>query len=489
MSGVAATTIYDVVTRYRIEDQATTPARRVRTEMDRTAVATRSTVANFAMLSRYVGPMLSMATAIGVTRRVVSGLNEETNRTIQLASQFNLAFKFDADPARQFAASMRESQKLVGEIISDAARLPGESKDFFGILALISGAGFRAGAGAQGVRRMTANLAMAAPFAGQNPEDAGRQAFRMLSGQTSIGDNPLFATLTASGLLPSAAKFNAQPLARRFEMLDAALKKLVDNPFFRELVTNTPDTQWSTLKDLLFGPRGIGGQLMSGPYSDIVSGLRTLNEGLSTNVPGIVAGIQNLFGLLGGVPTAAHSGMNAPIFSNEGQLGLRSSLLARSALRDLIGAKEYGYLPTADRDQITSLLSVYYRNSLHDPGGPYSEQSIAQALSGVRAQIGGREISGSDEPLARGITIPKLMEMISGSMQAARGLRAPVGELRNEEAPSVTNTFHVRIDLKTDDSPEAIALSFEKAMDRMSWAPKRARRGIAATTSPSTVSP
>jgi len=484
--GFAAQTIYSVVTRFEIDDKATAPARRVRREVEELDRRTKSTALGFGMIARYIGPMLSMAAAIGVTRRVISGLNEQTNRTIQLASQFSLAFKFDADPAKQFAASMRESQKLVREIIRDAASLPGESRDFFGILALTSGVSLRVG-GAQAARRLTSNIALASPFAGQGPEEAGRQAFRMLSGQTSIGDNPLFAMLTSSGLLPNAKTFNALSLTQRFEALDAALQKLVGNLEFRNAVIMTLDTQWSSLMENLFGPMGIGGQLLTGPFNDFVPALARLNAGLQENIPGIVAGLQNLGHLFSWTNPLPLSWMTTPMLGGE-QVGIRAGQLGKDAMMQLLDGANVGALPTSDREMISGLLSNYFNTSLNAPGS-LSEEKIKQAMHAIRARIGGREVSGSDVPLATGITIPQVMEIISGSFNKAIGSGGGPGELRNEAAPSVTNTFHVKIDLKSDVSPEAVAMKFAKGIEKLNWMPNRARRGMPLLTPRSTVTP
>ncbi|MEX2206780.1 MAG: hypothetical protein WEF50_11185 [Myxococcota bacterium] len=475
---VAATTVYE--TRFRIEDQASAPVKRVRTEMDRTAVASKTMAMSFGTLARFVGPMFTVATAVGAIRRSLTGLNEQQNRTIQLAAQFNQAFKFDPDPAKQFAASMREGRKLVGGIISDAASLPGTSREFFGAVSMLAGPMFKAGKSTSDLRRLVSGVMLTAPFAGQSPDDAGRQAFRMVSGQAGIGDNPLFASLLASGLLPNAKMFNAMPLVARIEAVDSAFAKLTGNPFFRNAVLGTFDTQISTLDDRLFGPSGVLGQLLSGPFNDFVPMLMKLNEGLAASVPGIVAGLQNIDSAF--VNRNSFKWWTSSLFNQDVQLNERARILGRDTLSQLLGPK-VGHLTLGDREGLGGHLASYFNRSLRDPGS-LSEATVKDALAGITAEIGGRGVAGSNPYVARGrraeggITVSTLMDIISGNFnRSIQKAGISTGELTNETAPSVTNTFHVRIDLKTDDSPEAIALKFEKAMSRVSWAPKRARRG------------
>src|SRR5882672_10232662 len=126
-------TIYDVITRFTVEDKATPQLERIGRAADLATRRVGSLGLGMQTLTRHL-----TATAIGFAAfrtgtAILGRLNEQMNRTNQLAGQFNLAFKFDADPAKQFAASMRESRTLVNQIIGDAQKLPGEAKDFFGV--------------------------------------------------------------------------------------------------------------------------------------------------------------------------------------------------------------------------------------------------------------------------------------------------------------------------------------------------------------------
>lgn len=469
------TTVYDVVTNFRITDNASQPTDKIINTTQRLNRETKNATLGLGMLTRQLGAAYLGWQAFRIGQRVVAGLNEQMNRTIQVASQFNLAFKFDADPAKQFAASMRESRKLVGEIIKDARELPGESKDFFGVLALISGPAFRARAGAKGARRMTSEIALSAPFAGVSPQVAGYEAMEMLQGRANAR-NPLFAMLHSGGLLPNAAIFNAMSLTERFKEMDSSMTKVTGNPFFREQVIGTLDTQLSNLRDLLFGPQGAFGLTFSGPTKDFIQTLKEANEAISTKMPAIVGGlrlltdsISVLWQAVSYLPMKAGGalGITEKFFEN---YGTASRTAPAHAL--LLGRQPF----PGEQRGVSRFLEEKFAITQRQPGffSPDQFGDMVTRASRMAASTAKRlhVLPGA---------LPEAMQM----SYLSKSLAAVMNEsMHKKEAPlntpsdTVHNTFHIHIDLKSDTSPEAIALQFQKAMAKLSYAPMRASRGL-----------
>src|SRR5262245_61465770 len=95
-------TIYDVITRYSVEDKASAPVERIARGAERADKHVKSLGLGLGTLTRNLTGAYIGFQALRIGERIITGLNEQMNRTIQVASQVNLAFKFDTNPAAQF---------------------------------------------------------------------------------------------------------------------------------------------------------------------------------------------------------------------------------------------------------------------------------------------------------------------------------------------------------------------------------------------------
>ena len=320
-AGAAATTYYDVVTRYRVENLAAgqiahydTAVTRAARGTNRLHTATRGVSRSFMLMGRMVGPAIGTAVGIGAVglagAKSFKNLNAELNSSIQLAGQLNLAFKYAEDPAENFVIAMTKSKSIFKDLVKDAAKLPGELSDFMGIARMIAGPTFAAGGSTDQFRKLIAKIALTAPAAGGGFDETGRGAMMMLQGRSRIA-NPLTAYLRSNQLLGGndIASFNALSAVDRLRVLDEALSKIADNPMFRKAILNTFDTQLGTLSDTLFGISGVGGGVFGDTFQDILGSLTEFNVELDAKVPKMVSSfrmlgssIGDLFSLLGHLP-------------------------------------------------------------------------------------------------------------------------------------------------------------------------------------------
>lgn len=469
-----STTVYDVVTRYRTEHGAATGGtRQYRTEVDGLSRSLGSAQAMagavFVGLSKFVGlagGMASVGFAVhaGITR-TFRNLNEELNSSLALAAQLNLAFNFAGDPAENFRLSLGAARGLMSDLTRDAARLPGELSDFVGIARQISGAVFGGGGDIGTLRGLTARVALAAPAAGQSPDDAARQTMRALFGTASVGDNPLFAMMLGSRLFGpgmTAESFNKLPAAERLQKFDEALAKLTDNPMFRSEVIRTFDTQLGTLADNLFGINGIISQVGGREAFDaVLDGLVSLNQGIERNVPTIVSGMAQLRGeiefwadavkrLWYGMATGAGLLYEVSPLGNLGTPGEAAGkgyeLLLKNpydAARALAGTLRNGELPTLE-----NLQKEMHRA---DMVRMYTDLAARNARKS-----------------ARGLPLDE-----SGIVPPPNATPTPAVTHN-----TVHQTNYIQVDLKSDDSPEAVAVKLGKAMEIAEKHPRRSSRAL-----------
>jgi len=456
MPGVGATTYYDVVTRYKLIDEMSNSVGRIDrsvSKVDRSlAGLTRQTAMvgrgfrNVAMLAGpALGGMVGLAGAGLAMVKTFRNLNEEANSTIQLAAQVNLAFVFEGaqGAAENFNLAMTASRKEFRALVKDAAALPGELQDFINIAQQISGGVFAGGGDLTRMRELTARVALAAPAAGTGFQEAGLGAMQMLFGVSRV-TNPLFKMLAGQGLVPKAEIYNALPATERLRRLDDALKRLTDNPMFRKNILGTWDTQIGTLSDNLFGIEGIFGQLLRGPFEGFIDWLMRLNEALDRNKDAIV---RLLGGSAGGL-----TGRNLERFMGA---DVRS---AGGGLLDMLGA----LAPTAE------------------------EIRKKQIETWVRANWG--MALGTHDPVEYGKRIYAL-----GAQRHAHFVKLQEadaeGKLRNVPKTKIEQNFHIKLDLKSDDAPEAVAVKITRAMEKVGRHPTTVSRGLGSVASMSGAGP
>jgi hypothetical protein len=459
--GVASTTVYDVVTRYRTDDRATAGVGRmtgVANDLDR---ANRRAAGSFGQLGagvgtvvRFLGPLSAGITIVGALAKTFQNLRQEQEATLSVASQFNLAFEFDTDPSKNFLASMRESRGFIRELIGDAAKLPGELSDFLGALSTMGLPVLTNGGDQRQLRRMMGNLSIAAPMAQQSMRDAGGQVMRMLTGQASSGDNPLFAMLTGARILPKEG-FNAKTAAERLRLLDDALEKLAGNPALRQEILRTFSTQWGTLMDNVFGVEGILGQMGADPFEAVLDGLVAINKFLSENKSTFLF-YARLFGV-------APSGLEA-----QGKDYRDRSFFDLGGIGEKIGRYFQGSELEATADETARRR---YFKTISNMG---DEERLR------RFKTDPNSLLVRQDPLFQMIRKKAMDELtFVGPPAAPPGWEPSKGSGKAKPritGDTVTNHITIKVDLRSDDSPEAIAVKLGKAMERASQHPKRAAR-------------
>jgi hypothetical protein len=430
---------------------------------------------------RSVLPLIGLTAAGGAAAKVFGSLSEEVERTTQLASQFNIAFQFDQDPLRNFTESMSRARLLVGDIITDAAKLPGTADQFFGAAGLLAGPVFSAGKGPQDLRKLVSQVALGAPFAGVDQETAGRQAYRILTGQASQGDNNLFSQLVPLGL---SKDINQLPLAKRFEELDRVLGKVVDNPLFRENVTKTLDVQLSTLSDTIFGAKGIFGRLAgdTSAYDALIGSLQSLNATLQESTPAIsgwtralldswdlINPLDEMFGRNGPSEPGKESKYSAAAYGR-GRLAYPQ---ARDLMKELgipVGSGLKLAFQPNERSALTSVseyLKDLYRSA--DAGGPGADvvkSAVVRAIFGP--DLAGLRQSGE---LKGGLKSPEQASEVT--QRLIRGIQDQYLKLLGDPTEGipknnmdVRNYFTIKIDMKSDQSPEGVVVAMRKAIEQ-----------------------
>lgn len=462
MAGIASSTIYEVITRYHVQDLGATNLgkyERATMRAHRSNLAMgggiRRTARGFRMLSMAIAPMIGGAVGLAsigyATAKGFKNLNEELNNSIQLAGQLNLAFRFSEDPAENFLKSMKVSKSVFREMVSDAAKLPGELSDFLGIGRAIGLPAFTAGATTGQYRELIAKLALVTPMAGGKFDAVGLGAMQMLQGTARI-TNPLFAMMKAGNLLGAdigtTGDFNELQLVERLARLDAGLSRLVDNEMFRSAVLDTFDTQLGTLADNLFGISGIAGELGADAFDGLLEGLTGLNRWLEENQAGIVE--------------------KARLFVGAGAL----TGLDRDALQAFIGTMPSAEGPWAAKEpKWWDISGVWARQQYRAAEG----EAIYQRAQRIKAEamqerglFAGDRLTTAERrefdvifrsAISEG---PEALREAREAHRRAQEEAPPEGE--RAEAPQVNQTFNITMNVSTDESPEATAVRMRRVI-------------------------
>lgn len=469
---MSATTVYDVVTRYRSETgRAVQATRRYGDEALRTSrhlgIATAASGSLHASLMRIgatVGGIASLGFAVQRTvTSVFQNLNQEMNTSLSLAAQLNLAFRWDADPGKNFAASLQASKSLLRDIASDAARLPGTAGEYFGIAGMIANTVTSGGGDIAKLREMTSLIGVAAPFAGQSRPDAANQAFRMLLGTASMGDNPLFARMLGGGLFSpgmTTEKFNQLNAGKRLDEVYNALHRIV-TPNYLEAIVRTFDTQLGTLTESIVGSTGILSEVAGRDiFESFLDGLVDLNASIDQHRPEIVGFLRTFgseIGLFAGSLRSAYDAISS--IPGMGALGWGFGKL--DAAGDLYMRELHAQMraaPEIVRQGIVPYGAAYW--DLIE--SKRREVDLARGDWGAGGGFRGRGASGSwGDPIS---------PTSQPNAQSKPAIPA---------APVVNQAISIHVDLHSDDSPEAIAVKIGKAMEIAERHPKRSARAIA----------
>jgi hypothetical protein len=466
-------TEYRVVTRYISDTRQATPGLRgygdaAKDTSRHLRDATASSMALGGAALRMVGTFVTLASVGYAIQRGLTAtfrnLNEELNVSLSMAAQLNLAFQFSNDPGKNFATSLAASRDLLADIASDAAKLPGTATDYYRIASSISGAVFAAGGDTNQLRETTKLVGIAAPAAGQSQSDAANQAMRVLFGTASVGDNPLFAMMLGSQLFGpgmTTEKFNKLDPAERLEAFNTALEKIVTDDYLAAVV-HTFDTQFGTLTESIVGSTGILAEIGGDEiFAGLLDGLVELNEAIEENRPVIVStaleirgalrelgdGLGWFFDKLESIATLGGLTQGAEGFVMDGVLKAQDWFRAiERAKEDGLSAAQPGY-----NDAVRRYYASYQ---------------------------GGRETFGGVE---------------SGFSTAAERTAPPskrkAGAAGGKDGPATSKTVihqtnNIQIDLKSDDSPEAVAVKVGEGMRLAARHPTMAARRPALVPAP-----
>jgi len=484
MAGATATTYYDVVTRYRLESG---DAQR---QLDRYGRSTRIVQRDTRMFNRElmlarrglgtiarvagpaIGGLLGVAGAYGAVAKTFQNYNRQQNAAIQLGSQINLAFESSTNAVENFNLAMRASDKLVSQLTRDAAKLPGELSDFIDMAKELSGPAFAAGAGPERLRGLTNRLALFTPgVPGADFRSSSMGAAMMLQG-VARSTNPLFRAMLTQRLLGpgigGAEDFNALSASERLERLDSGLAKIAKNELFRKRVLETFDTQLGTLADSIFGEQGLLGRRFWGSFDRLLDSLTRFNAWLDQSLPLIDKAIDVARGTsgglnltpaeerylrgpalpggtgVGGVVEQMHKDQAA--FNREAEIMERAMERARNLyLREHIAAGH----PLLSREDVVGKMA---RNLAM--GGavfePRYQKILEESVSFVREFLAKRGKEEED---------PKFTP-------------------RSLSQPKVEQHFNMKLDVRTDDSPEALAVKIEKTMAKVGQHPRTSRRPL-----------
>lgn len=474
-----ATTVYEVQTRFVTES---TQAERAMERLERKSGKAHS---QLVALGRRLAFTLKIGASLagGYTiHRVFANLNEELSRSLSMAAQFNNAFRFNADPILNFNAALGQSRAVVRDLIADAARLPGETRDFIAAAQMISGGVFggsaNVGQGRATLRRMVGNLQFAAGGANQNPTEAANQLQAFMFGGAGR-DRPLWAFL--SGIFPellgTAETFNVLPQAEKVRRLDEALERFAGNPAFREAFLRTWDVQFGTLKDSLFGPQGIfsrgGGREV---WQVFIGGLSRLNTFLDENGENLAKRLYYIIDALavayGNLPNMSGNVSPGPGFFGRVSLGA-SALFAgvRGVYENMVSGsidayRQLGMSLAADAGmfgpEITGLDVI-----MAGKGAPHSGFGF---MDGVRKYF--------QDPIDKRAHDRFMLDYWS-AMYGKDPADGAAGDALPTHGTQVVQNFDIKLDLKSDTSPETIAIRLKRAMEQgMERAPISASRAM-----------
>jgi len=467
-----STTVYDIVTRYRVDDHASHGLRNYNREARAAARQSRglsrsigSVSGGIALMGRRLLPMIGGLTAGGTAAAALTktflNLKTAQESTLSIAGLFNLAFKYDNNPGKNFAESMKASRGFVRELVHDAARLPGTLSDFVRGANTLMLPVLSAGGSTKTVRDLIASLAIIQPVASTDMYTLMRNAMMAIQGRARIQE-PLFPLLrNLSGL--NTQQFNALTPAKRLDVLTKSLDRMAASKGLRAGVAQLIDTQFTTLSDNLFGLEGILGKLGADPFQGLIEGLKSLNSYLDKHKKGIIFAAGLFTGgsrqQLGITAEQEKTFLREPKIKHLDFLGGATSLgqyLSSGVAKDIIRRRALNlYL-----EHHPSINPVNY-----DPGIiPFK----------------GKEFQGYIADSRR-----LLIEMMH---QTTLHPPAPKGTNRlNLHGDSVTNNIAIKVDLKSDESPEAIAVKLGKALRKASQKPTVARRAPNLNAQPNTV--
>lgn len=496
----AATTYYDVVTRYRVDDHATPGLDRYGRSMAKATRANQGFQRSGRTLSRTLGytaaalaPVVGGLVGIAAfgygAYKAFENLNTELNATIQLGAQLNLAFKFDDDPAKNFVGAMRFGRTVFRDLVKDAAALPGEMSDFLGIMTSISGPVFAAGATPNEMRELIAKIALATPAAGGSFSQSGLAASMMLSGaarQTS----PLTRFMVMSGLLKreSGEKLNVSTWnalmksdAREgLQVFTRGLSKFVDDPAYRKAILGTFETQLGTLSELLFGSTGITGQLFGDQFDGFIEGMIEFNATIVEYTPSIVTGLNEM-GL-----------------SIQGLWEIVNIIPWGSLATPFLGWKDM-FQDTArfwgKQGRKLTALKAFKATSEYNPG--YYLPGVTEANNRAFDRFYGKVLRGEEfdtviAPQLFGVSDADMARYRANAIGELSQPRKDLAEAQSKNtaaAGDISQTFNIKLDLTSDESPEAIAVKIAKAVETVGNATTTTNRVLSMVPSPSAVSP
>jgi len=485
MAGGTVTTFYDVHTRFYSSHRGAAELKAYETSMMRAAMGTDKLQAStrlarrgfralqMALLPLVGSQVLGLAGFAIAAGKSFGNLNRAMNSTITLAAQLNLGFKYTEDPAKNFVRSMRHARLIFRDLVKDAAALPGEVNDFLGIARMIGIPTFSAGGSTDQFRKMIGKIALAAPMVGADFNTAGMGAMQMLQGR-GIRRNALTAFMQSDPTLlggRTLEQFNALKAAERLRILDEGLSRLTDNPIFREEVLNTFDTQLGTLSETLFGTTGIGGMVFGEGFQDILTWLTEFNVTLEKNAPEIAVWLRevgysmtDLFGMLARLPWEV---ITKPIALIGGVLGM-------------VGGGQFGNI--MEREREAGRLPHYPTYKAEDRGVGYLAAGQAQANVDYVNEVMKNEnfirMMKTDPAFIRD---PAQWRKEHGVPWAEEGGAGIDGESRALAEPAkVTQNFHVKVAVSTDESPEVVAVKIRKALSGAAAHPTTTGRGVAA---------
>jgi hypothetical protein len=418
------------------------------------------------------GGYLSLRGAVEATRLVFGNLEQRATSTMSVAALLGAQIEGIADPMERFALASAAADRHFTALARDAARLPGEVKDFtqaaqLALTPVVAGLGDTTiGAALEKTRELAANLSIVRTAFGIDANTAASQLQMMLSGGAGR-EQLLFRMLQPFGL-PQTEALNAAPAAERLRLVDEALGNIARNPAVRDKVFDLLDTQLGTLKDTIFGTTGILGQLGVEPYKMFVDGLKDLNAELAEASPKIVSNfgaISDVFAVLGQAKLPGWIAAIADFYGEERRAARREWLSSsrfgvwlsgkgiemedfgpdRAAIRGMVAtfnALTQGTKPSAEYRKLLGL--EHMRENLR-----YQEQASALAL---QLGFGGDRTQAEDTKLS-----------------------AP------ERPVNVVNHWTIKLDLKSDDSPEAIAVKIRRAAEKTARHPTMTTRGLPTT--------
>jgi hypothetical protein len=469
-------TEYRVVTRYISDTRQATPGLRgygdaAKDTSRHLRDATASSMALGGAALRMVGTFVTLASVGYAIQRGLTAtfrnLNEELNVSLSMAAQLNLAFQFSNDPGKNFATSLAASRDLLADIASDAAKLPGTATDYYRIASSISGAVFAAGGDTNQLRETTKLVGIAAPAAGQSQSDAANQAMRVLFGTASVGDNPLFAMMLGSQLFGpgmTTEKFNKLDPAERLEAFNTALEKIVTDDYLAAVV-HTFDTQFGTLTESIVGSTGIlaeiGGQEL---FEGLLDGLVELNEGIEGYTPTIVSGLASLrneFGVWASVISEWIGLLGPPAGWNGGAELTAALAYARDFGKHVYDSVTVEAMATANIAKNGGVGAGRTYQDYVDEA--YRDLQRDRQFSGTFARP---DLSGLEEK-------PKRRGGAAGSKDGPATSKTVIHQTNN-----------IQIDLKSDDSPEAVAVKVGEGMRLAARHPTMAARRPALVPAP-----